>query len=809
MVTIQNPPVNMTITTDTPFTMEYTSKIVNFTLTFHGVDDDLPTDVAITADYGDDKNETLVVKFNNQSQFIFEHEYDRYGTYHAKFNMSNYVGWQRIEQIVDCDEAIVPGYYNISHRVAQVGEEVTVLVVIDKGTRVLIRLYWTDATDTAYVTENRTFIYFNHTYVKDGKYSVVIKYNNTVSSDQRILDDEKIIGRNVVVQHPVVGFSIRMPTINNITANSSVLVPTMLAIHSNATTPTNPSVAIDYGDGSAPSKVSFSCTSRYLSTTTTSTTTTTTTNTSTTTTTIAATTPPGLNFTTIADRNSTLVANTSAVGDLNSTTSVNTSATGDPPTAVIPKDNCYEMPGHVFKRGKFKITAKIENLVSEVTVYKEIGVYVAVTGPKILATYVAREEDGGQLEEGKGPNKDVFPMYPGKDTLLQATVEDGNYLRYTWDFGDKTEIEVTTSDKITHLFKSPVTYTVRVAIDNFISNATATRNITIYKPVGKAKIASEISTSINVSFTFKFTLDEIGTNACYRMDFNNERGIGFHRFVVIGSEKYCREFYPKVTNRIDLPEDFEKKKIISISNLFTHRLTAMTRFEAQNYVSFWNKTRFKMIVILGPCTKPNLEIMNKPTKVNEMNCKNALCEGKNYKEITLENSRKIRLTPSCTEFNCTFRGVVGRWRVDCAIDNVNEKLQDCTDKFFDGDEKNSFKDLQMKGGKLQPWPLGYYEIKYKCCMTLEKDLCTLDVDYAIYLRVVPSPLTAAFSTGLFRQALFKTSIRYECDDPALIKDPDAKEGHEQDGITFRWSGRHSSSASKHFIRNVDPGRNFV
>ena len=88
---------------------------------------------------------------------------------------------------------------------------------------------------------------------------------------------------------------------------------------------------------------------------------------------------------------------------------------------------------------------------------------------------------------------------PGSPTSISVTASDPNdaTLSYTWDFGDGTTVQTTSTNSVSHTFATAGNYTVKVRVKDAEWPTCATTTATI-RPGGVAALATDFGASKTV-----------------------------------------------------------------------------------------------------------------------------------------------------------------------------------------------------------------------------------------------------------------------------------------------------------------------
>ena len=154
------------------------------------------------------------------------------------------------------------------------------------------------------------------------------------------------------------------------------------------------------------------------------------------------------------------------------------------------------------------VTAK--NLTALVEVKEEIR---ALEGINILAGL----PDG--TTEGPQYSTDHYGMDEG--ILIQIVRDKGTHMDVTWDFGDGTSNTTYNLLEIWHQYSDPGHYTVSVSLSSQQNPTVESfqKTIRLMRRVQNFTIWVQNPRPQNITFTFLFDFGNIGTDACYYVDF--------------------------------------------------------------------------------------------------------------------------------------------------------------------------------------------------------------------------------------------------------------------------------------------------
>ena len=256
LITVQDPVLNMTLTTDSPipFIRGTNQSILTLTISFAGGVPP-PTNAHYKYNFGNTMpgdNKTLtqdryfVIDENNP--VVDYHAYYVVGTYYISLNISNFVSWMYFEQQVDLDEPVMDLTAWAEPNIINVTEVTTIHVNQTWGSRVNITWDWLDLNDTMDVTQWYEFWYEErfqkHSYVEYGVFPISITATNTLQSWHTTL----LVP--LIVQFPIVEVYVECPIGQRINEDTLWMADyhCMIYIAKDVRPPTNVTIFVTWGD---------------------------------------------------------------------------------------------------------------------------------------------------------------------------------------------------------------------------------------------------------------------------------------------------------------------------------------------------------------------------------------------------------------------------------------------------------------------------------------------------------------------------------------------------------------------------------
>ncbi|XP_070579640.1 polycystin-1-like [Ptychodera flava] len=324
-------------------------------------------------------------------------------------------------------------------------------------------------------------------------------------------------------------------------------------------------------------------------------------------------------------------------------------------------------------------------------------------------------------------------------------------------------------------------YTVTVNVSNPVDWAVLEQKILIQQQVKDVSICDYGPRPKNTTITFSLNTGNVGTDACYRVDFRDVNS-EYNHIAFWGHQLTCQTAYPT-----DFTSDYlrfysvstvylEALKLagkdpnITVTNVFQSINRFVIKVHAFNMVSDV-KLLMPTAVTKGLCYYPEVNVRDR----NLCDRNYPLCDDEGnrqyYKSKDLYVYSRVKLNCSST------RVAMYTWRVF----QINENRRNDEEEIFDvGDtELQGFtmRELAVKKGSLD---YGLYRFELNVSMYGERGVEAFD---STILRVVATPLSIAIVGGSQRRVPW--GLMLEVDGLSETYDPDV-DPWDKSGMRFVW-----------------------
>ncbi|XP_077979563.1 uncharacterized protein LOC144434915 [Glandiceps talaboti] len=324
-------------------------------------------------------------------------------------------------------------------------------------------------------------------------------------------------------------------------------------------------------------------------------------------------------------------------------------------------------------------------------------------------------------------------------------------------------------------------YTVTVNVSNPVDWAVLEKTIFVQQQVKDIHICDFGPRPRNTTITFQLNTGNVGTDACYRIDFRDVTS-EINHIAFWGYQSTCQAVYPT-----DFTSDFlrftsvstsylEALKLsgedpnITVTNIFQAVNQFGVRLHAFNMVSSVQVT-LPTAVTKGLCYYPEVNVESK----NLCDRNYPLCDDEGnrqyYKSKDLYVYSKVKLNCSST------RVAMYTWRVFA----INEERNDREEEIFDvgNTELQGFtmRELAVRGGSLD---YGLYRFELNVSMYGERGVEAFD---STRIRVVATPLEVSIVGGSQRRVPWGQML--EVDGLSETRDPDT-DYWDKSGMRFVW-----------------------
>ncbi|KAL5017875.1 hypothetical protein ScPMuIL_003597 [Solemya velum] len=400
---------------------------------------------------------------------------------------------------------------------------------------------------------------------------------------------------------------------------------------------------------------------------------------------------------------------------------------------------------HTYTYGSnFTVGIDIWNLVSSKTYEVKHDIYEGLINLEIKA--FDYDPSTGIKKVGGGPDGNYFTLE--NLVLIEANWYRGSHITYNWNFGDGTSTESVYYAFINMKKYSDVgTFQISVNATNKINWDYIEMVIHIQKKCSHIGISVDDPRPKNTTFEYQFSPGNIGTAACYRVDFVDglsESG----QFLLFGHADQCQSSWPKLyravqeipgrwfeyrSEMVEAARNAGQSTNITVVNVFQEPGAYNVTLECVNHVSrddsFWFTG-----VTKGPCWWPYVNL----TTPNQ--CIEPLCDRGNN-GIRIHYMAEKLVVKSDVRINCTSTKIAYySWQV-FLVDEDDGSERAITD-LGDADTYS----IGARNLIIEQGTLGYGYYHFRLNVSMNEIMGMYGVDWC-YIRIVPSPIQAEIIGG--------------------------------------------------------------
>ena len=252
---------------------------------------------------------------------------------------------------------------------------------------------------------------------------------------------------------------------------------------------------------------------------------------------------------------------------------------------------------HTYRwEGIFTASVNISNNVSSLVLTADIDVQEI----RDVSISVMRIEEGVRTE-GFGELKNFFRS---TETVFFNVTMQAKDVRYTWDFGDGSPLNVTLEPYTTHVYNRSGIYTAGVTVDNILATMHAIKDIVTEKAVEKISMNASFPTYYGDPTYFTIYIEEPGTDTCLTLDFKDSH-------VTFMGEPRCRPSLLPLNNKfLELNSNQTKVELI---HEYDDMGSYPVKLSAYNTVS--KKVASALVnITTSPCNIPTVKIVGEDFK---------------------------------------------------------------------------------------------------------------------------------------------------------------------------------------------------
>ncbi|XP_038066716.1 uncharacterized protein LOC119736779 [Patiria miniata] len=446
--------------------------------------------------------------------------------------------------------------------------------------------------------------------------------------------------------------------------------------------------------------------------------------------------------------------------------------------------------------GKFTAAAHIANPASFQNLMVEFWIYKVVSDLQAFLKY--NEFSVGNFTSGD-PALDQQPFVADglfipidHAVVLVATFASGNGLTFTWDFGETPGLHTITDEpREIYKYNDPGVYNVTLNASNPISHMTTGVTVNVQVPVTDVTltvldIGDQTS---NVTMYFEVRAVSLGTDACYRVDFQDSQ---IAPIVYFGSQSVCLETYrteisyaqyPFVFEPLDMLGNWEENRApgaFNITNIYDRYGSYAISVTGSNIVSssFFVLSQY---VSKPDCSFPKVSV-NKPNL-----CDNVLfkCAQDTKYRVYLASVQIIINSEVSLNCKSSNKGWYD-WSVSFLGNSTGNQGQD-----YDLPDDIMTAGLSLGSLIIKPASLRYGWYHLELNVSMYQEYPPIAATDSTYIHVVSSPLEVSIYGGDERTVSNNYTITIDAE--RLTYDPDIpRSSAKPDDFRFVWLCRRKS-----------------
>ncbi|XP_071797014.1 polycystin-1-like protein 2 isoform X2 [Asterias amurensis] len=215
--------------------------------------------------------------------------------------------------------------------------------------------------------------------------------------------------------------------------------------------------------------------------------------------------------------------------------------------------------------GRFNVTAYISNPASSQNISKEIWIFEEISDVETVVKYneyLLNNSNDAQDQPAFDAGGIYVPL--NHAMVLIAEYTSGNDLVFAWDFGEVPGLtSVTREPREIYLYEAPGTFKATVNVSNPVQFVVSNVTVHVQVPVADVKLTLlDIGDKTsNVTMYFEVSTQSFGTDACYRVDFQDSQSSPVRYF---GSKEVCFSTYQTEIVLSEYPFTFEPIDFLTI-----------------------------------------------------------------------------------------------------------------------------------------------------------------------------------------------------------------------------------------------------
>ena len=419
---------------------------------------------------------------------------------------------------------------------------------------------------------------------------------------------------------------------------------------------------------------------------------------------------------------------------------------------------------------QYYIQLNVANLVSNVSLNFTVDVYEEITG--LTKNVYGFDNATGNLSTGFGPLSNYYIME--EMIHFKTSFERGSHVTYNWDFDDGVTKTVYDFPDIIYEYNSPGTYTVRLNASNPLNYDFLERMIVVQRQVSGLELWTQHPRPKNRTYDFYLDIGNIGTDACYMVDYGDENAT-FH-FHFLGNETECQRSFPIEWNDPEsrtefIPLNVPELEALDVPNVtFSNHLMKIgilnVRVTGTNIVSR-EEIVYPVVVTKGPCFNPLVDLES-PNAC----AKGSTCYEETGDQIKSFYKSDIVFVDSKVIFDCEATNIAHfTWSVYQMGDNGEETPVNLND--------TKLYSTGLRKLRVNPMILPYGLVKFYLNVSMD-DVIGVETATSVLLMILPTPLQGEIAGGPSTPKKWNTNVTVDAE--TYTFDPDI-------GM-YDWTGMH-------------------